>query len=274
MSPIRKQVGMKLGHDFRQPDIFSIGGEAGISPEAQAVIDKMPTTPEVAEQNKINVAVNAAVSAGQWDDLDFVFVFGMADEDNGLTSWIKTKTATNVNSATHTEAQGFAFNGSTNYINLNVNLTSELTQASLNNHEVSVYSFADPTPGLQAYMFGGRDGANNGIELAKQNNPSRALFRESQAANLISLATGDLFTPGSWFGLKRDASNNLDVLRDENSVYNASTASVALPTQMWVGTRSPGFSFWDGTAGAVIIGAARADNYEEFKAAIKAQFFT
>lgn len=87
------------------------------SAEAQAVIDLM-TGLTGTEKNAIATFVDAEVLNGNWNsNYDEFYCFGLVTEANALVGWKGIKTATN-NGATKT-ANGFVFDGTSDWINSN-----------------------------------------------------------------------------------------------------------------------------------------------------------
>lgn len=134
----------------------------GLSSEVQAVLDNMPNPVSDADEARIIAIVDPAVASGVWDQIDFFFCFAMADPDNALTSWIGTKTATNVNAATHTALQGYLFNGTTQHLDTNINLNTEGVNYLQDSADISIYCF-DFTSGGD--LFGSGSGADDRVRL-------------------------------------------------------------------------------------------------------------
>lgn len=82
--------------------------QAGYSPDAQAVIDRM-TSPSVTFQDAIADLVDALVASGDWTKVKEFFMFKGADtETNAYIGWIdKTSTAGGVESPLWASASGF-----------------------------------------------------------------------------------------------------------------------------------------------------------------------
>ena len=100
---------------FVDNNTFAIITHIYDSANATAVIARM-TNPVIAEEAAMSKFVT--LNGANWDLIDDFHSYAVPTEVNALTGW-KLKALTNVNNSTHTPGTGFAFNGTTQYINSN-----------------------------------------------------------------------------------------------------------------------------------------------------------
>lgn len=198
----------------------------GISAEAQAVIDLMPNAVIQADQDRIVAIVDEAVDLGVWDTIDFFFCFAMDDPDNALTSWVGTKTATNVNAATHTALQGYIGNGTTQYLDTNIDITTDMT------------NFLQDDGQIEAYCYDNSDAGNAALFGLAEGGGQRTITFQVPAGEYISwgcngpsvnhLLVPFLYQDNTRYGVRRTASDNQDFILQGVVEDNNTDASQAL----------------------------------------------
>jgi len=92
----------------------------GYCAEALAVFAAMTTAPDAARKRLINALIVSLKSSGVWSLLDSLYILAAADSQAARVDWKRPSvTATVTNSPTFTADRGYAFDGSTNYLNTN-----------------------------------------------------------------------------------------------------------------------------------------------------------
>ena len=129
------------------------------SPAVISVANKFPNQLGTDELNKIAAVVDPMVKSGNWDKVDFLIVFAMADSGNALVSWKGTKTATGVGSPTHTANQGYESDIG-KYINTGIDLGSDLTNGIQDDLHIASYCYSNATSTAFRFLFGVNDGTN------------------------------------------------------------------------------------------------------------------
>jgi len=217
-----------------------LNGGGGVSDEVQAVIDLMPNEVSAADQDRIVAIVDPAVITGLWPtgnpavvatgDVDYFYCFAMADPDNALTSWIGTKIATNINAATHTPLQGYSFNGTTQYLQSDITLSTDMTNWTLDDAHAECYCFnnSEARTDIRA-MWGG--------ETAAPDNTRNILFQwPSLNFMTVEINTGtnlfssvlDTFQDNERYGAGRDDSANQELFINGAEVDTGAAASSAV----------------------------------------------
>lgn len=137
--------------------IMPILKKGGFSAEAQAVIDLM-TGLTNDEKNFIATYVDAEVSNGNWSsNYDEFWCYGLISEANSLIGWKGLKTATN-GGATKT-ANGFSFNGSSDYID--TNFKPSVDGVNFTQNDALAMSYTYDGLGKTAFVFDSFDGTNS-----------------------------------------------------------------------------------------------------------------
>ncbi len=175
--------------------------------------------------------------------LDEFWCFGLVTEANALTGWI-TKTATN-GGATKT-ANGFSFNGSSNWID--TNFKASVDGVNYTNTDALALTYTYDGLGKTSFSFDTFDGANNG----------RTGMRETTfAINGILVADAISFADQEQIGLVRNG-NNYFLMRDGSVSLSRNTApSGGIPvTNFILGARGDkAVAFYNGVLSYFVIGA-------------------
>ncbi len=219
----------------------AIGISGGVSPEAQAVLDRMTGLSQT-EIDAIIVFVNAEVVNGNWALIDEFWCFGLTSEANALTGFFSI-TAIN-NGATKT-SKGFDFvNG--DYVDTNFNLSSASVNYELDDALIEIYLY-ERTAGSTFF------GAQETPELCQlPRNGGTAMNTENQFSisptpsdNKTLLAAGRL---NSAFGI---------VYFDGSISQTVASVSTGIPDiNLWIAKRSPaGGTDLTGVISTALIGA-------------------
>jgi len=247
----RPQLGIKLGYDtiHRNPDIFNINAAAveeeeedsAVSAEVQAALDLLPN-PDLEDSDKLAAIIDPSVIDGTWDQIDYLFNFAFEDEDNGLTNIAPAggvKLAVAVNAPTHTGGEGFLFNGTTQYLQLGIIPSTDLTNATLNDMHVEFYVFDNLDAGTVKIPFGARDATqtlqtfqNTGLVYTVNNNDAGTWTTGEGAPAAYADVTR--------YGVRRTDSTTISFL--ENGIVvdtEAPKTSLNLPVvEFYVGCRN------------------------------------
>lgn len=112
----------------------------------QAVLDRASslgyTAPSAAQQTLQNTLVTDLKTAGVWDKLDVFYVFATdGDSDYATLNWVAPSSfqATKINSPTFTADEGFTGDGSSAYLDTNLNAQSDTTNYTLNDASFGGY---------------------------------------------------------------------------------------------------------------------------------------
>lgn len=134
---------------------FLSQGGVEFSAEAQAVFDNLPNALTETEKEGIATFVDASVISGNWDLYDYFFGYFLNDETNALTDWRTGLLSTAVSAPTHTANQGFLFNGTTQYIDTEVNLSTDSTNYVQNAANIGGYCYEnnDLTKAVHTLFF-------------------------------------------------------------------------------------------------------------------------
>ncbi len=209
--------------------------EVPVSPEVQAVLDLMPNPVSASDRARIVAIVDPAVTSGVWAKIDFFFVHAMADPDNALTSWVGTKTATNVNASTHTPLQGYLFNGTTQYLDSGVVLTTDMTNYSLNDGHTECYCY-DNSSASTAFLFGVESTISTRTFLFQFDTLLQGKVHTNGKVDYTAIGT---FQDNERYGIGRDDSANQEIFRDGVEVETDSDASNSLPSvSIYIGARN------------------------------------
>lgn len=208
------------------------------------VLNKFPNPLADGEAEKIEKVVDDMVYRGVWQQHDYFFGWFLTDETNALTSWKGTKTATNVNSSTFNEF-GVLTDGSSSYINTNVNLSTDLTNGSQNDIHIESYCYDNLSVANQKNMFSCQDATN---KVFIQQRPDVNNF--TYQVNGIDFSTGGgvaslgLFQDNTRYGLHRDDPSNNEIYVDGNQASTEGDASSGLVNEdLVIGCRNNNGAF-------------------------------
>ena len=209
-------LGLGLGIQFRKKE-----GAAGSGFDAdyQAILNYATTQGDTLPSSSVQAAQNQVVvdlkSAGVFSQLDFLHVW--RDGTTGLggfksIDWIRLSKATLVNSPILT-VNGIQGNGTTSYVNLNFNPTTDASNYLLNDHSVGAFN-ANPTA-QQGVLIGSF--SNNGTEISNDNPSTRLIcYDNGNIGRTPSIPTGE--QDGHLFINRDDAAsfeiykNNIELL--------------------------------------------------------------
>jgi len=196
------------------------------STEYQTVYNAMTNKPTSAIAEEQNTMVSSLVSAGVWAELDALYIFAVHtnDDSEALINWVNPgiNDATIGVSPTFTAYEGFQGNGTTQYINLNFNPTTDGSNFTIN--DCSFYNYIRNNVKEDTYDFGGYDGSN------------RAMFRAYGSTDQVFIGintttgrTASNTDSRGFFYSERTASNSMEFFRNDSSLGTDSTASSGRP---------------------------------------------
>lgn len=127
-----------------------VSGGGGFDADYQAVLNYATslgyTLPSAAQQVKQNQLMLDLKAGGIWTKLDTLRVYATDGSSSfALIDWKRLALCTAVNSPTFTTNQGFQGNGTSSYINVNLNTSNQLVKASLNNICIGFYEYSTTT---------------------------------------------------------------------------------------------------------------------------------
>lgn len=194
----------------------------------QAVLDyatvQGDTLPTLAVQIAQNAVVEKLVTDGVWSKLDFFHVW--RDGTTGLSSfksidWIRLSKATLVNSPTLT-VNGIQGNGTTSYVDLNFNPTTDATNYLLNDHSVGAFN-ANATAQQGALISNFRSA---GTEISNDNPATRLIcYDNGFAGRTQTIPTGE--QDGHLF-INRDDAAAFEVYKNNVDLAVTAAATVEL----------------------------------------------
>lgn len=239
------------------------GGAPSYSAAAQAVIDSFPVEPTSAEQDKIATFVDAETTAGNWAKYDSFALFTLSNEQNALWDWIQLQSMTAVNAPTH-GANGYTFDGSTQYINSNFIPSTDKINLSLNDAEYGAYIQAQNT-GSVDILFGAL-AATAGHRVYIYESPLDTRFSGTMhSGDTNSGGTEGGFKDNTLTYVSRDGATSSDIYENGSVVasWDAVTSvgipDIALFLACYNNQGSPG-SHLDCTLSTWYAGAVLADN--------------
>jgi len=107
--------------------------------------------------------VTALIAAGCWQLLDDVWILCAEDTAGALTSLKQLRLATAVAAPTFTVDGGYAFNGTTQYINTNFVASTHCRAATLTNARVAVYERTNVS--ASTYAVGGQSSSSRSLAI-------------------------------------------------------------------------------------------------------------
>lgn len=231
---------------------FGVGG--GFDADYQAVLDYATTQgytiPSAGQQTLQNQLVVDLKNAGIWSKLDTFGVFATdGDSDFALIDWIRLSQYTAVNSPTFTTNQGFTGNGTSSYINVNYNPSTNAVNLALNsNHIMAGNLNATANAGALISSFGATF-----LELTNDNPNSRLVsFNMSSLADIQSLGAN---AQNGTFISTRNSSANYELFKNGVSLSTPLRLSSAVPNaQTRVFARSNGSFFGYGKCPYISVG--------------------
>lgn len=169
--------------------------------EVGEIYNRMPNPLTQAEKVAITKFVDASIKSGNWDKYDYFYGFFLNDADNALTDWKTGLTATAVNAPTHTANEGYLGNGSTQYINSNINLSTDSTNYLSNDAHMGAYCYENLDAGANKMLFG--NFIASGSYLYQQPSVSALRYLINSNALVLHLYGVGLFNDSTRYELAR-----------------------------------------------------------------------
>ncbi len=244
------------------------GGGGGVSPEAQAVLDRYIGLTGT-ETDAIVAFVDAEVSDGNWDTYDEFFLFPLG-ATNGLIGF-KSVTGTIVNDPTF-DIGGLLFNGTTQYFDTTIDPSTDLTQASLNDIDIQCFCKDNLSTDSNDYLHGCRSGSS---ELSNYQGPSSIRARVNTAFIVTQYDGQPEFQDENLYGIGRDESVNAEIFVDGIEVRTEADASNGFPDEpIYIGARSPVAAFLNCKVATFKIGAAIGFNQADHNTNLRTMLTT
>ena len=232
--------------------------------EYQALLDDWTTDPTGDTLTWQNDLIYSLDTLGVWDGMDVFYVFANVtnDNDEALVNWINpgTHDATLVNAPTFTRLEGFTGNASTNYINLNYNLTDDGVNAIQDSTTIGIYNRVDFGSGTYTDIGAGDadddeilavySSLSNSVALCYVNRSNQVTFSNSNSqgfyvATRFQSDTVEYYKNGSLEAAENQSSTGVSqydiyilALDSAGTADNYSPAQVSIAFVMR-GTRSP-----------------------------------
>ena len=199
------------------PSAFITTGEA-YDADYQAILDYATTQGDTLPSLSVQIAQNQVIvdlkAAGVFSQLDFLHVW--RDGTTGLSGfksidWIRLSKATLVNSPSLT-INGIQGNGTTSYVDLNYNPTTDAINYLLNNHSIGAFN-ANST-------------AKSGVLISNFGSSGTEISNDNIATRLICYDNGNLFrTPSIPTG---EQDGHLFINRDDAAAFEVYKNNVDL----------------------------------------------
>lgn len=203
---------------------IGIEGEAGFTPEFQAIYDEWIIKPEDFDALLWNQEVSDLIDSGKWATLDRFFFFAIHTNDNGeaLLDWKNptTNSATMVNNPTFIAFEGFNGDALTKYIDSNFAPSVDGVNYTLNDAGVFIY-IRTSIVALQSEFGAGDIGFTNITQINAIQGGLGQLVRINSntfSSNLSVDATGMYF-------LERLNSTDQDFYKNKVKVIDSSVGS-------------------------------------------------
>ena len=241
---------------------YMAGVQMGYDPDAKAIIAAMVPTPSVGRQALINSTVVQLKAAGIWDQLDLLYFFAAANQQNALLNWKNpaTFTATAVNSPAFAVDRGFTGNGVDARVDSNYTPSTNGVQYTQDNASLWGYSLTAATGQVH--------------DMGRITVPGMAIILRASSGNTAAFANDGTQistnpTPdgtGLW-GIQRRGATDKRYWRNAAQIgATLTTASTGLPAgTLWFcgasASGAPTFStrqFAFGAAGASLVGREAA----------------
>lgn len=209
---------------FRIPEIFPVG----TTPQGNAVIAAMPTTPDADRQKLIQALVKGLIDDGIWTKLDTLYLTAAHAQDSSLLNWINPGTydctVVNLLAANFTIDRGWTGNGVNGYLNTNYNPNTDGINYALNDASLGIYIRTNVSEDKRD--IGASDGIPNVTEIVTGWTDGNAYYWINN--NILSLiANAD--SRGFYITSRLNA-NDQDLYRNKIKISDDNDASVGIPS--------------------------------------------
>ena len=208
----------------------------GYSSEALAVFDRLPNPLTTNEKNGIATFVDTSVASGNWDKLDYFFGYFLEDSVNALIDWKTGLLSTAVNSPIHTPNEGYLFNGINQYINTNINLSTDLINSTLNNNYFEAYVYSNlSTDATMLYGAVTTSGTSKALQLYQTTDSIKYNLFDSNSGKF----TTSYFQNRTRYAINRQTSAGKFLFINGTSAISSAIASTSIPSlNLFVGARN------------------------------------
>jgi hypothetical protein len=228
------------------------------------------TLPSSGQQALQNQLVLDLKDGGIWSKLDTFANFATdGDSDFALIDWIRLSQYTAVNSPTFTTNQGFTGNGTSSYIDMNYNPSTQAVNLSLNNNSIGVFQDINNAPlGVMISVVNVRF-----LELINDNANSRIItYNMSTGGDLPSVGAT---SQNGLFTASRSASTTYSIYKDATLIASPLRNSVAIPNaNMRFLARTTNSVYGQGRIGMGFAGASlTATEVTDLQTAFKTNYY-
>jgi hypothetical protein len=255
-------------------NIISVTTTSAFDADYQAVLDyattqgyTLPSSGQQALQNQLVVDLK---DGGIWSKLDTFAVFATdGDSDFALIDWIRLSDYTAVNSPTFTSNRGFQGNGTSSYIDMNYNPSTQAVNLSLNNNSIGVFQDINNAPvGAMISAFG-----VTYLEIVNDNANSRII--SSNMNQLGDLPSVGATSQNGLFTASRSASTTYSIYKNATLILSPLRNSVAIPNvNMRFLARSNNTIYGQGRIGMGFAGASlTATEVTDLQTAFKTNYY-
>jgi hypothetical protein len=199
----------------------------GYSSDAEAVFSNLPNALTNDEKDGINTFVNASVASGNWAQYDYFFGFFLDDATNALTDWKTGLTATAVNAPTHTANQGYLANGTTQYVNTNINPSTDSTNFVLDDAHIGCYVYDNLDTGANKMLFGSAVGGSSVYTQFYQNTNINLRFNNTNPTT--QYFSDSYFVDNSRYNAVRGGASDVDFYKNGTKLVDGTVSSTSIP---------------------------------------------
>ena len=249
-------LGFGLGLEYSRLS----GGGSGFDSDYQAVLDKgiangntAPTSTTAGNQLMIDLKSSGAFAKA--DALGVLASGGGSDSGFALIDWKRLINLTAVNSPTFNDTQGFTGNGTSSYISIGYNPSTDAVNWGINDHSFMAFNSNPTADGALISCF---DSSNTFCEIANDNPSTRfILFDNSQAGRTPAIPSGE---QDGMLEVKRTNASAFQFYRNGNEIPINDVSTTATPNADFrLFTRSNNSSYGNGQSPFFYIGQALTD---------------
>jgi hypothetical protein len=234
---------------------------SGFDSDYQAVLDKgiangntAPTSTNAGNQLMIDLKSSGAFAKA--DALGVLASGGGSDSGFALIDWKRLINLTAVNSPTFNDIQGFSGNGTSSYIDLLYNPSTDAVNWGINDHSFMAFN-SNPTA-QQGALISCFDSANTYCEISNDDPTTRFIvFDNSQSGRTPATSSGE---QDGMLEIKRTSSSAFQFYRNGNEIPINDVSTTATPNTDFRLFARPNNSFYgNGQSPFFYIGQALTD---------------
>jgi len=238
-----------------------LGGGSGFDSDYQAVLDKgiangntAPTSTNAGNQLMIDLKASGAFAKA--DALGVLASGGGSDSGFALIDWKRLINLTAVNSPTFNDTQGFTGNGTSSYIDLLYNPSTDAVNWGINDHSFMAFN-SNPTA-KQGVLISCFDSSNTFCEISNDNPSTRFIaWDNSQIGRTPATSSGE---QDGMLEIKRTNASAFQFYRNGNDISITAVETVATPNAGFrLLARSNDSAYGNGQSPFFYIGQALTD---------------